>query len=202
MKWRPCCVWGMRGEREKKCTDSGNAWDLTSASAFPTCGRWQRWPPGRGRESRPSATCARPQGWQQRSGCQQNDGRSRQRWEGCIRKRASKRKRGPPLLRRRGLSRSWRRASGMRRCERAFWPGYRFKGYCSSRRLNAQSTTSVFRDLIGFATGLLQAEESSWATWPGGTENRYCKVLRLLPSSSIMKEIKYYVRIFFLKGSY
>ena len=37
---------------------------------------------------------------------------------------------------------------------------------------------------------------------PGGTESRYYKVLRLLSSSSIMKEIKYYVRIFFLKGSY
>src|SRR5437016_14149974 len=36
---------------------------------------------------------------------------------------------------------------------------------------------------------------------PGGTESRYYKVLRLLSSSSIMKEIKYYVRIFFLKGS-
>jgi len=52
----------------------------------------------------------------------------------------------------------------MRRCERAFWPGYRFKGYCSTRRLNAHSITSVFRDLIGFATGLLQADESSRAS--------------------------------------
>ena len=52
----------MSARREKKCSDWGNAWGPIGASAFPTCGRWRSWPRGRGRASRPSATCARQPG--------------------------------------------------------------------------------------------------------------------------------------------
>ena len=34
----------MSARREQKYSDWENAWDLTLASVFPTCGRWQSWP--------------------------------------------------------------------------------------------------------------------------------------------------------------
>src|SRR5438132_4142073 len=140
MKRRPCCGGERGARREKQCSDWEKAWDLTLASAFPTCAHWRCWPHGRGTQSRPSTTCARQQGWPQSSACQQNSGRFRRYWEGCIGQEESKNKRTQRLGRRRRSSRGWRRASGMRRCVRAFWLGHRFNRCCN--KLVTTSTRS------------------------------------------------------------
>src|SRR6266571_7020817 len=132
MKRRPYCVGGMSARREQKRNDSGNIWDLTFASAFPTCGRWRCWRLGRDGESRPSATCARSPRWQQNSGCQGNSGRSRRRWEGSMRQGDSLDKRAALLVRRPRSSTGWQRGSGMRRCGRTFWQHRRFGRCCGS----------------------------------------------------------------------
>src|SRR2546426_10060881 len=102
MKRKPYCVGGMSARREQKCNDSGNVSGTIGASAFPTCGRRRGFQRGRGTVSRPSATCARQQPWQQTWGCRENDGRSRRRWGGCMRQRAILRKRALPLVKQRG----------------------------------------------------------------------------------------------------
>src|SRR2546423_2036614 len=84
-----------------------------------------------GTASRPSTTYSRQQGLQQTLGCRENNGRSRNCWEGCMRQRACLRKRAQRGLRRRRLSGSWQRVSGMRRCEQTFWLDRRFNRCCS-----------------------------------------------------------------------
>src|SRR5437588_1435499 len=140
MKRRPCCVGGMSARREQQCSDWENVWGPIGASAFPTCARWQPSQRGRGRASRLLATCAKPSSWLQTSSYQANSGRSRRRWQGCMRQRAYLSKRTQRLGRRRRSSRNWRRASGMRRCVRAFWRGHRFNQWCN--KLVATSTRS------------------------------------------------------------
>src|SRR5438105_14828559 len=62
MKRKPSCMGGMSTRRKKKCSDWGNVWDATGASAFPTCARRRCLPRGMERASRPSATCAKAAG--------------------------------------------------------------------------------------------------------------------------------------------
>src|SRR3989442_3189580 len=131
MKRRTCCVGEMKARREKPCNDSEKVWCLTLASALPTCSRWRCLQRGRDTASKPSATYARQQSWQQRLGCQQNSGRSRRRWERCVRQGTSLHKRTRRGRSLRGSSVAWQRASRMRRCVRAFWLGHRFTPCCS-----------------------------------------------------------------------
>src|SRR6266849_7761331 len=102
MKRKPYCVGEMNARREKPCNDWGNAWEPIGASACPTCRRRRGFQRGRGRANRPSATCAKQQGWQQTSACQESAGRSRRRWGGCMRQRVILRKRALPLVKQRG----------------------------------------------------------------------------------------------------
>src|SRR2546425_2865766 len=132
MKRRPYCVGGMNARREKQCTDWENVWGLPLASAFPICSRGRCLRRGRDAASKPLATYARQQAWQQTSGCRENSGRSRRRWGHCMRQGASLHKRTRRGRRLRGLSWSWQRASRMRRGVRAFWLGHRFTPCCST----------------------------------------------------------------------
>src|SRR5258708_5451914 len=152
MKRRPYCVREMRARRKQKCANSRKVLAPTSASASPTCGHWQCWPPGRSIQSRPSTTCARPPGWQQTSACQENAGRSRRCWEGCMKQWASPRKHTQPLLRRPCSSRGWRRASNMRRCARTFWLLHRSNRCCSTPNASPTRFRKTMRSRAGVET--------------------------------------------------
>src|SRR6202165_2043580 len=131
----------MKARCEKPCTDSENVWGLPLASAFPACIRWRFFPRGMDTASKPSAIYARRQGWQQTLGCQQNAGRSRRRWERCMRQRARLRKRARRGRRLRGSSGGWQGASRMRRGVRAFWLGGRFTPCCSTSKAMLEEKT-------------------------------------------------------------
>src|SRR5205807_823405 len=141
MKRRPCFVGEMKAWHEQQWTNSGNVWEPIGASACPTCARWRCWRRGMGRASKPSATYARQQGWPQTLGCQENSGRSRQRWERCMRQGASLSKRTQRLLRQQRSSGGWPRASRMRHYVPAFWLGHRFTSCCSTSKAMLEEKT-------------------------------------------------------------
>jgi len=90
----------LRGEMKvsdnRSATTGGTSGAFSSLPHSLPCSRWRYFPRGRDTASKPSASYCEAAGWQQRWGCQQNSGRSRRRWERCMRQGASLHRRGLP----------------------------------------------------------------------------------------------------------
>src|SRR6516225_4888089 len=106
-------------------------WAPISVSASPTSGRKPCLLPGKREPSKQLVSYTRPYSWLRPSVCQENNGRSGQCWETCMRQQVNRIKRVPHLKRPRESFWNWRMASKMRPCVHDSWLDLRLHRYSS-----------------------------------------------------------------------